>query len=134
MPSFDRHALLGMTNQSPLTNTGFGAAIQNGPVINDNKVRRIWRAFAQNNTGAPLNLALWAGDAGDPDRRLLLVVAVPANGVVDFPAQPDIEVPALMLRPQSQFAPTQENFISGANNGAADTDVQWFYHAYDLLG
>jgi len=136
MPSFDKSILLNLTNQTNLTNTANPAAtaIQCGTDIPDDKVRRIWRFIVINTTGGALTIYIYAGDNADPDRRLIYQLQIAANATEDQPDEPDVQAPIFLIRPQTQFSPTQENQVRAENNGAANTDIQWFYHYYDLRG
>lgn len=132
MPSFDKSKLLSQSAQTPWTVAPLGLPGAIGPIIQNSKVRRIWIIQAQS-TPLDDHLIIYAGDVAMPNRRLLASIPCLANTTVILPLPAYVESPLFIVRPQTQFTPTQENQIYSVTLLGAQKIV-WSFNYYDLRG
>jgi hypothetical protein len=86
MPDFGQGTTMGGSNDTVLTVSGtIAAPIQNGPVINNDKVRYVWMIRGRNNAGVAADLIIFAGDVGNVLNRIIYRATIPALGTILFP-------------------------------------------------
>ena len=120
MPSFDPDVLMNQTHDTAVTVTGAnaGPGVINGPVCKDDEVRYIWKIRALNPNVGAHDLIVYAADAVNTQRRIIARFTIGAGAVFEYPAQPEIDRPILRVPPNTGVAPTQENAIYCADEGA----------------
>jgi len=133
MPSFDEDIILTQSRDTPVTITGpnAGPALINGPLIQDAKVRYIWKIRAFNPNVGAHDLIIYAADAANTQRRIIFRTQIPALGTLDYPLGGEPDQPILRVPPVTAIGVvTQENAIYTADEGAGGliTNVSMSYY------
>lgn len=137
MPLFDEAVLLGLSRETPLAVSGPAAppSLQVGGNIPDDKVRRVWRVNVQNlDPVAPHILTIYAGDALNTQRRLIINLPIAIAAANDFPInRQHVKSPYFVVQPITSVAPTQQNGIYISDEGAGGL-INVVMSQYDLRG
>ena len=132
----DKMTLLRLTNDASVTATGASPQVaQIGPVIPDDKVRRVWRLSVTNNDSTACTVQVYVGDSANYTRTLIDQFTVPANSTSTVPAcEADVHNPQYTLRPTTSASPTQNNQISLRITTSGSVNITARMSYYDLRG
>jgi len=132
MPDFNYNDVRTGSRDTNLTASGtILVPVQNGPIIQDDQARYIWRIRAVNATVAPVEIILYAAHAAAPAFRPLFRTLVPPGTTFVYPDKASPDQPCFRISPNTGVAPTQENIVTFADGAAGGQITAVSYSYYD---